>query len=374
MRRYHNDDWDAARQRWADFWAMTEVDRPAAVIFAWDDAFKHAPTARNLEQRWTDPDYLLRRAWHDLAHTHFLGENFAQVRLNYGPASATRLFGARPDFGASTIWHHPVATCLPEALALMKAAEPIVDRRIREYLAPFSLFRRPDFADLDALPSIPDAGGPVDTVSLLTGSETFCADLLLEPEAADEALALAAQTYNRLAHAISRETGTESSDWLSLYCAEGYWTVGEDMTALVSPAVVRDRFVPALRAGLSCLKNVVFHWHTGAMPTLDALLAMPEIAVLQWTSDINHMTNPPVNHIESIAKIIDAGKRLFVYIEPEHIEAFARRFPARGIAFGFNARSREHGREILRQLEAAYRKRVPRRGARSAGAVPPLGQ
>jgi len=356
MRRYRNDDWDAACQRWADFWAMAEVDRPVAVIFSWDAALKDAPPARDLEQRWTDPDYLLRRARHDLAHTHFLGENFAQVRLDYGPASATRLFGARPEYGAGTIWHHPVADCLPEALALMKAAEPLVEGRIREYLAPFSLFRRPEFADLDALPSIPDAGGPVDTVSLLTGSEAFCADLLIEPEAAAEALAISGGVFNRLARAITREAGPESSDWLSLYCAEGYWTVGEDMTALVSPAIVRECFTPVLRTSLAGLKNVVFHWHTGAMPTLEAVLEIPEIAVLQWTSDINHMTNPPVNHLDRIAKIIDAGKRLFVYIEPEHIEAFARRFPARGIAFGFNARSPEHGREILRQLEAAYRK------------------
>ena len=372
MKRYRNDDWEAARQRWANFWAMADVDRPAAVIFAWDDAVKLAPPARDLEHRWTDPDYLLRRARHVLDHTHFLGENFAQVRLDYGPASATRLFGATPEYGANTIWHHPVAEHLPEALALMKAAQPLVERRIREYLAPFSLFRRPEFADLDALPAIPDAGGAVDTVSLLTGSETFCTDLLLESEAADEALTLAAQAYNRLAHAICRETGPECSDWLSLYCAEGYWTVGEDMTALVSPAVVRDRFVPAIRASLAGLKNVVFHWHTGAMQTLDAVLAMPEVAVLQWTSDVNHMTNPPVNHLDNIAKIIDAGKRLFVYIDPEHIEAFARRFPARGIAFGFNARSREHGGEILRQLEAAYRKKLPALGRTSARAPTPV--
>lgn len=356
MRRYRNDDWSEACQRWANFWSMSEVDRPVAVIFAWDEALKDAPPARDLEQRWTDPDYLLRRARHDLAHTHFLGENFAQVRLDYGPGSATRLFGARPEYGARTIWHHPVAACLTEALALMKEAEPLVEGRIREYLAPFSLFRRPEFAELDALPSIPDAGGPVDTVSLLTGSETFCTDLLLEPEAAAEALAISGRVFNRLAHAISREAGPESSDWLSLYCAEGYWTVGEDMTALVSPDMVREHFIPALSASLAGLENIVFHWHTGAMPTLEAVLDMPEIDVLQWTSDINHKTNPPVNHLDRIAKVIDAGKRLFVYIEPEHIEAFARRFPARGIAFGFNARSPEHGREILRRLETAYRK------------------
>jgi hypothetical protein len=126
----------------------------------------------------------------------------------------------------------------------MKAAEPLVEGRIREYLAPFSLFRRPEFADLDALPSIPDAGGPVDTVSLLTGSESFCADLLIEPEAAAEALAISGGVFNRLARAITREVGPESSDWLSLYCAEGYWTVGEDMTALVSPTIVRECFTP----------------------------------------------------------------------------------------------------------------------------------
>ena len=120
--------------------------------------------------------------------------------------------------------------------------------------------------------------------------------------------------------------------------------------------MVREFFVPAIRTATQGVDNLIFHWHTGAMNTLDAILEMDDVSVLQWTSDVNHLTNPPTDHLATIKRIIDAGKRLFVYIDPSHIDAFARAFPADGVAFGFNADSVEHGEQILRHLEAAYRR------------------
>ena len=357
MKRYGNKDWDAAKQRWAAYWSGSKTDRPVAVIFAWDDPNRKPPPFKSLEQKYTDIEYLRTAAERQLENTHCLGENFATVRLNLGPVCLARVFGSQPGYGDTTIWHNEIAGSVPDALALMTADPSAVDRRLDDMMGLFSFFDRIGLDSLDALPACPDLGGPVDTVMQLVGSSQFCADIVSEPDACVSAIDISAARYNQAAKRLVERLGPRSSDWLNLYCDDGYFTIGEDISAMISPRMVRRFVVPALNKALDGVSpNVVFHWHSGAMKTLDAFLEMDAVSVLQWTSDINHMLNPPSTHLDEIRKIMDAGKKLFVYIEPDEIPAFAAAFPAENIAFGFNAKRPEDGEKIIRQLESAYKR------------------
>lgn len=354
MTHCRNEDWTAAAARWGAFWKGECLDRPPAVVFAWDAEAAKPPAARSLEERYTSPEYLARRTRHVLRHTHHLGDAPAIARLDLGPVCGARLFGGIPEYAANTIWHHPVASgveALRERLAAEAPGEE--ERRFAELEAQF---RFPLEAGIeDALPAIPDLGGPVDILASLVGSESLCLDMLAEPGLVAETLDVVAARFNRFAVRMLERFAPAPSDWLNLYAPEGYFTIGEDITAMISPGLVRDLVAPAVRRALRGLPNPVFHFHSGALPTLEALLEIPDIRLLQWTSDPNHMTNPPVRYFEAIGKILDAGKLFFLYIDPDHIEAFAGAFPRERVAFGFNAASPAHGREIVARLANAYR-------------------
>jgi hypothetical protein len=98
--RYRNEDWTVAAARWGAFWKGECLDRPPAVVFAWDAEAAKPPDARSLEERYTSAEYLARRTRHDLRYTHHLGDVPAIARLDLGPVCGARLFGGVPEYAA----------------------------------------------------------------------------------------------------------------------------------------------------------------------------------------------------------------------------------------------------------------------------------
>ncbi|HPJ21662.1 MAG TPA: hypothetical protein PLH18_04845, partial [Clostridia bacterium] len=101
-----------------------------------------------------------------------------------------------------------------------------------------------------------------------------------------------------------------------------------DISCMLSEDMFDEFELPYLRMQAEKLDNVIYHLDgPGAVRHLDSLLGIENINTIQWVPGAGAPGNADEMYHAMYERIIDAGKGLYVFLNPEEIPGFIKRFP-----------------------------------------------
>ena len=221
----------------------------------------------------------------NLLRTHlYLADAFPNLSVNIGPGSLATYLGSEPTFAWDTVWFQENVSDWRDAPPLaFDPANPWWTRHL-------ALVRE---AQVEAagryLVDIPDLVEGVDILSAMRGPQPFCMDLIDEPEEIERRLAeldrVYFEYYDPLYEAVRAPDGSCSYTAFELWGPGRTAKVQCDFCALMSPAQFRRFVQPWLQRQCARLDNSMYHLDgPDAIKHLDALMEIPELDAVQWTS------------------------------------------------------------------------------------------
>ena len=338
--------WPHLRQRYLAYWANQVADH--AIIAHIQNPNPHPPApepwmVEATEEKYCRPEKLYalqqwrRTSWQ--WHTDLFKYNIP----SYGPNVFAGFCGARPVFGAHTVWHEPIISSLDEADRVhfdennrywkihLETVAYLADRYAGEQLF-----------------GITDFGGPTDWLATLMGTEAFLLESIERPDAM-RALALrlaeeANHAYD-LVYPIVARRQDGVVNWMPIWSDQRLGTVQDDMAINLSPRLYADVFLPAVERMADHTEHTVLHWHDGAPQHLPALLKIDAIDLIQY----GHDPNSPAfrEKLPDMQAIQRAGKRLFIScVQAQDAQFFIQHLDPRGLMMIINTDNNEASKQM----------------------------
>ncbi|MCL2527006.1 MAG: trimethylamine corrinoid protein 2 [Defluviitaleaceae bacterium] len=276
--------WDKIKNRYAEFWAMENHDRPILHVTAPKtnvDFSKAPPLPKNIDDRWLDFENVVKRARFNLESTYFAAEGFPCFMPDLGPDIFGALLGADLIFGESTSWAH-------HAVTDWKNFNPTTLDRTNKWYK--KIIQLTDMTATDAngdyMVGMPDLHAGADALVSLRGSQNLCLDLYDCPEDIMDLPVkmwpIMQEIYNEL-YDITQKSVPGSSTWMPCYHPGKWYVTSCDFIALVSSSIFDSIVLPELKLQAGFFDANIFHLDgPDALRHLDSLLALPNINAIQW--------------------------------------------------------------------------------------------
>lgn len=303
-------DFDESYARYEAFWNRSVLDRPPVCItlpitresvprpqtalgtrVASDEIEQHAmeslPPAltkkyQDHRSRWLDlPGRVEREVWR-LEHTHFLGDALPVAWPNMGPEIFSAWCGAGYEFGETTTWSLPVVDdwerdgprCRfdeshPLFLATIELTDLLIEAGRGRFIVGLTDFH---------------AGG--DHLAALRDPEQLAIDLIDQPEAIKPMLDAAATDYFRaydLFYDRLRAACMPATSWLPLVHFGRYYIPSNDFSAMISPAMFEEFFLPGIAEECAFFDRSIYHLDgPDALRHLDLILEISDLDAIQF--------------------------------------------------------------------------------------------
>lgn len=356
----YKEDWPEARERLTAWWHREVVDRVCVQVYAPRKGYEHAekPPYRDLEQYWTDYDYIREEMLHT-CRTRFFGGEAVPVLQKLGSpkgaAKSTRGVTYRED----TVWHEPVITdwdnVPPVGLdpdsewfeQYLKHYQRVVDDAYGYYYVPLS--------------GIAVTG---DTLSSLRGNAELCMDLILNPdkvkETENELLGDKwRRAYDRIWDVISSRMDGMAYWWLAWAPGRSF-CLQNDFSFMISNEMFREFFLDNLVKQIKHIDYSMYHLDgVEAIRHLDSLLEIEELDAIQFIPGTG--SKGYLYYIDVLKKILNAGKSTFIVgVSPKEMEQLMAELPHEGLMFSVYCWNQEQGEQVLKDAARLTR---PRRRA-----------
>jgi hypothetical protein len=307
---YNNPDWDMASKRLAAFWHKEIIDRPCLQVYAKTGKQDAGPQASgesiSARNYWTDPQAFMQANRSGYADTVFMGEALPVLYPN--AEHVAMAMGSALQYSRDTIWIHRTPGKLADLdFSGVTPANAAIGQMSGyfKYLA--------SSARGECFVGFPHMGNAGDTLARMRGYDTFCMDLLDDPEYCfhleEQVLNIWKMSYDMLFRIIN-EKMQGSCGWLPAWHPGRCALVEFDFCALISPAYF-TLYLPYLIDRASYAEHAIFHLDgPGAVKHLDALLSIKEIGFIQWEPGAGERNI--FAWIPLMQKIQAAGKGLYV--------------------------------------------------------------
>ncbi len=256
----------------------------------------------------TPPEKIIDLVLKHFASSRFYGDAYHAWFPNFGPGALTAMIGGAGHLMPGTVWFSggKLSDVTPEDLTFKFDPESPWAKRIYE------ISQAGAKRDLDELVvGFTDLGGATDILASFRHGEDFLFDLYDRPE-----------TVKRLVdeihiawHAAYKHFRTTLGDdypystWSCMLSSLSHHMLQSDVSYMISPELFGEFVLPELKK--SCLKFERPFYHLdgkGELPHLDQLLAIEELAGIQWVPGEG---SPPLQEWpEVLNKIADSGKKL----------------------------------------------------------------
>jgi len=338
-------DWEKARERYRAFWSDEELERCLLWVINYRSQSQrsfllHNPHMPNYQievirdeellYRWTDFDFLLSYHQKVFSCLYYAAEALPVFWINLGPGVMAAFLGSKPEFRKDTVWFHPSLDSL-QNLTLR------FDPENQWWKLTLSLTAQAAETGVGKFfVGITDLGGAGDILAHLRSPEGLCIDLMEQKEKVKE-IELAIMDmwiacYEEFYQLIVQR-GSLVSHWLGTWAFGKHYPMQCDFSAMISPDMFQEVFVPALRKQARYLDCPIYHLDgPGAVKHLPALLSIEEIKAIQWVPGDGA---PRILHwIPLLQKIQAGGKRVIVYASPEEaLEAIDYLEPSKTMFF-----------------------------------------
>ncbi|MGQ9696787.1 MAG: hypothetical protein ACUVRO_02185 [Armatimonadota bacterium] len=206
------------------------------------------------------------------------------------------------------------------------------------------------------LQGFPDLIEGLDTLAAMRGIEALLQHLIDRPEWVHFALRRITDLYFRYYDVLYDLIRDEVGGSVFWCWAPGRTTKLQcDFSAMISPAMFREFMLPVLTEMTERVSYSMYHWDgPGAICHHDALLSIPRLHIIQWTSGSGveppaHSRWWPLYH-----KTIDAGKKVFIAVDGrEDILSLKREFglKLKQMLIAAHAPSRRDAEDLIRTAE-----------------------
>ncbi len=347
----YKQNWAETQERFERWWHCRPTDRPLMCI----DAPRDAPLGntappkepKDAAQKYTNLDYLIQRTRSAFERNDYGSDALPEVAADFGPGSLALYLGSEPGFARDTVWFEP---CIE---SLEKTPLPKHDPNNRWLRTHLDLFHKlHDAFGADAYLAIPDIIESTDILSAMRGPANFLYDLMDRPAQCHRWLerinSLYQVHYDAFYDIVKDDAGG------SVFTAFHIWGPGKtvkvqcDFSAMISPDQFGEFFIPCVRKQIESLDRVLFHLDgPNCIVHVDQLLKLERLHAIQWVSGAGAPPHEDERWHPLYEKILKGGKGLHVSLRADAVEAFIRRFGARGVYILTSVKSAREARELM---------------------------
>ena len=349
-------DQQQVENRFREYWAMENHDRPIMCVYAQYPVDTPLPYrfSSSPEEHYLDPHIVIHNFRLYMEHTYYAGEAFPFYWPNVGTDIVAGLAGCRLKYAFDTVWALPYVEdwdALPpfrfdpsnfyyqKALDLVKAA-------IKDSGGEYIIGNTDLHAGLDGL-------------SALRGSEPLCFDYIEQREKLkprlEQLFDLATALYDGLDEIIKSSGQKGTCSWFNILHPDKRWyPTSCDVACMISPDDYEDLVIPNLMRELDFYDASLYHLDGVVnLHHLDRLLRIPQLDGIQWVPGDG---KPTMRHwVDVMRKIQAAGKRLSVVAdEPEDLVAICENLEPEGVHISMHVPSPEAADEMIRLAEDIY--------------------
>ena len=323
--------WDHIQNRYDEFWARENHDRPLMFVTAKKDGADYSKMPIQPEKvadRWLDfPNVIARNRVH-IENTYYAGESFPYYMPNLGPDILGAILGCDITFGENTSWAGHVV----EDWDAYKI--PAMDNNNKWYRLITELT---DLAVEDAkgdfLVGVTDIHAGADALVSLRGPQELCLDLYDCPEKIMD-LPIKIWDTGRAFYLDQYDRTTKGTvgpvTWLPGYHRKKWYVTSCDFICMISPEVLEEFIIPELMLETRFFDANIFHLDgPGALKHLDRLLKIPTINGVQWVNGDG--APPPSKWKDVLVKIQRAGKNLHLSVSPDELPVLAEYLEPEGV-------------------------------------------
>jgi hypothetical protein len=265
--------------------------------------------------------------------THFYGDAFPWLWMNFGPGMVAGFLGARVNSVAEpseTVWFSPPAETPIQDLKLYYDPENPWWKRVQEITAAF-VARYGGQLQV----SQTDLGGNLDILASFRDTQGLLVDLIEQPE---EVLRLVRAItelwlrYHDALDAIIHPACRGTSTWTPLWTTGTTYMLQCDFSYMISPSMFRRFVMPDLAACCDHLSHGFYHLDgKGEIPHLDHLLSISRLRGIQWIPGDGQP--PPDRWLSLLKRIRDGGKLCQIFVSPEGALHVVRNLGGKGFLF-----------------------------------------
>ncbi len=351
----YKQNWEKARQKYLDFWAMENHDRPVLLLNGKKDvkqSVRVTPPADLLE-RWTNTEYVIQSSREQMENTVYLAESIPAICPNLGPD----IFGA--SLGADLVFEQ--TTSFSKPFVRNWETDTVAFRLDNPWWQKILSMTKEVAADAqgDYMVGITDLHPGADGLVSIRGPENLCMDLYDEPEAFEVArkILLPAFRYQLdTLYDVCCKNLPGSTNWMGLWHPEKWYVTSCDFICMISQEMFARYILPELREEIDYLQGkTIFHLDgPGALKHLDALLEIENLAGIQWVYGAGQ---PSARHwLPVLQRIQKAGKRINIGLHPEDIDPVFEALEPEGLSCYFDfSMTAEEAEAVLRRCEGIYR-------------------
>jgi len=281
--------------------ALSPKDKP------WEDIPEPAAIA-DLQTRWCDPAYRLKRGEWQMSRGYFGGEAFPVFEAHIGPGSLGTFIGSEPGFAPDTVWYH---TCIDDPTTYPEIRFDPENYWFRVHMALLQWGVKN--ARGRYLVGVPDLIENIDTLSQMRDPQTLMMDLIEHPRWVKRSVTQINRAFfdafDRIYDLVKGIRGGNA------WAAFRLWGPGKtaklqcDASAMFSTAMYEEFVVPALTEQCRWLDYSLYHLDgTQAMHHLDSLLKIDALDAIEWTPQSGIEGGGDARWYPMYKKIIDAGK------------------------------------------------------------------
>ncbi len=352
------DNWDKVKQRYLEYWARENYDRPIIKIAAQKKNILHElAVATSKEQAWLDSEFVISNSRKIMENTVYGAEAFPMICPNFGPD----IFGA--TFGADIVFEDTTSYSIPFVdewdnypslnfdtanhwwQKMLRHTQDIVDDAKGDYFV-----------------GVTDLHPGADGVVSVRGPENVCMDFYDDPQRMKQAVLELFPAFKKQLNELYNITTTNlegSSNWMGIWHPEKWYVTSSDIICMLSCDMFEEFIIPELCEEINWLKgNTIFHLDgPGALKHLDRLLQIENLAGIQWVYGAGQPT--AAHWIPTLKKIQDAGKCVQVNVVGEDLDVLIKELNPEGVMYCFeDLYDVNDMNDIIKKIENGYKKRV----------------
>ena len=340
-------DWPRAAARWIAFWDRQATDRPCLDVKAPSGRdVAPVPAPENLEERWTDAEYVSRSWVGTLEGTYFGGE--AVPSASFIMAGWTLGCGVDITFAETTIYHPVIIRSIHEPVKWRGGADDPWRGKLAKLLN-----RLLDLAAGRFFASYTCQVPANDVLYLMRGSGDFLEDLATDGEACRQRLLEILPRWLEDFEFVRRVVdGRQPHDhvwsWPGLWSPQFVMTTQSDMSCMISEAMFERYVVAELDVLGERYERLWYHVDgSGAKRHVKRLLERPYIKAIQYVPEGDIVPNGPA-HMELYRQVQAAGRCLDLHVSrKENVEYLIRHLRPEGLVIRTGVGSIAEAEELL---------------------------
>ncbi len=348
--------WDKVQQRYKEFWARENFDRPIISITANKKEYiATVPTSK--EQAWLDSEFIIKSSRLCMENTAYGCEAFPTINPNLGPDVFGASFGAEIVFEETTSYSIPFVEDWDKFENLSFSHENVWWQKLLQLTKDIVSDAKGDY-----FVGITDIHPGADGVVSIRGPEAVCMDLYDEPQRIKKAVFELLPAFKYQLDELYNITKTNlggSSNWMGIWHPEKWYVTSADIICMLSTDMFDEFILPELIEEIDWLGgNTIFHLDgPGALKHLDRILEIPNLAGVQWVYGAGQ---PSAKHwVSTLKKIQQAGKCIQVSILAEDIDILMDELNPEGVMYCVGAQNNvEDMNSIIKKIEQGRKKKL----------------